>query len=141
MDTEEKDRMLLVLSSRRRYRLSNNYRIIHLAIRTLIIYTQTRSSYILNTPTKIILEVADTVKIAEKLGIKVDWNYRILGEIDKKNHFELMKQAQAWETQLLEFEEANKSSRVKLAELQANMITDGFNTSVINDHNIQVFKQ
>lgn len=52
-----------------------------------------------------------------------------------------MKQAQAWETQLLEFEEANKSSRVKLAELQANMITDGFNTSVINDHNIQVFKQ
>lgn len=45
----------------------------------------------LNIPEKIISEVVDAIKIAEKLGIKEDWIDRILREINKrKKHFELM---------------------------------------------------
>lgn len=38
-------------------------------------------------------------------------------------------------------EETNGSSWVQIIELQAKMITGGLNTSIIDDYNIQVFKQ
>lgn len=39
---------------------------------------------VLNIATKIIIEVADTIELAEKLGIKVDWTDRIQARLIKR---------------------------------------------------------
>lgn len=69
----------------------------------------------LNIPKKVISEVVNIVETAEKLRIKVDWIGKILGEIDQKErHFDLMQQAQAWETLIVRTEEANVSYQIQV---------------------------
>lgn len=54
---------------------------------------------VLNIPSKIISQVTDAVATVENLGIKVDKIGKFLRDIGKKKmHFELMQQAEVWET-------------------------------------------
>lgn len=67
---------------------------------------------VLNVPSEIVVEVADAVETTKKMGIQVDWIYKILREINtKRDHY-----AMVWESQSLRnrIAETNRGYQVSL---------------------------
>lgn len=72
----------------------------------------------LDVPDNVVSKVVSTIIAAEKVGIRVEWIDKVIGEIGvRRDHFELLREARLLRIQFEEFHEQMGRLGRRLAEL------------------------